>query len=279
MRSSKSLVLAGILATVAVITMALGCSDDEPPVAPPPPEDNGIQSLLGVVQEQVHVYLDTATEVMESGLKVATYVDAGTDDIGDVFMGSVIPDSTRDNNVWIVSWLTDLQSGVAVTNVIDSLSYLVNDALSVNARNATAMFVKHNYSYQTADTTVSFTDITNHGNLQIEGLQGSLATISGGLVSTVRNKEVTDENAVWSDWTIEIQATDLEFAKDGDSWTSGCPNAGTCSVNVGYTQARNEDIPTTTNWQFDITFTDGNMDVDVTVGHLSASYEHALCTP
>jgi hypothetical protein len=50
-------------------------------------------------------------------------------------------------------------------------------------------------------------------------------------------------------------------------------------VNVEYTQARNEDIPTTTNWQFDVTFTDGNLAVDVTVGQLTSSYEHSLCTP
>jgi hypothetical protein len=278
MRSSKSLVLAGTLAMVAVIAMALGCSDDETPVAPPP-ADNGIQSLLGVVQDQVHAYLDTATGVMEAGLEVATYVDISTDDIGDVFMGGGFPDSTLDEHLWIISWLTDLQSDVAVTNIVDSLSYLVDNALSVNARNATAMFVKHNYSYVSADTTVSFTDITNHGNLQIDGLQGALATINGELVSTVREKEVTDESTVWNDWTIEIQATDLEFAKDGSSWTSGCPNGGTCTVNVEYTQARNEDIPTTTNWQFDVTFTDGSMAVDVTVGQLTTSYEHALCTP
>lgn len=278
MRSSKSLVLAGTLAMVAVIAMALGCSDDETPVAPPP-EDNGIQSLLGVVQDQVHAYLDSATAVMEAGLEVATYVDISTDDIGDVFMGGGFPDSTLDEHLWIVSWLTDLQSDVAVTNIVDSLSYLVNNALSVNARNATAMFVKHNYSYLSADTTVSFTDITTHANLQIDGLQGELATINGGLASTVRDKVITGDNTVWNDWTIDIQTTNLEFTKTSSTWTSGCPNAGTCTVNVEYTLARNEDIPTTTNWQFDITFTDGNMAVDVTVGQLTTSYEHALCTP
>ena len=155
MRSSKSLVLVGTVAMVAVIAMALGCSDDETPVTPPtPPVDNGIESMLTLVQDQVHEYLDSTTVIMEAGLRVATITEANTEVVGDVFMGTGHPDSTHDNSVWIVSWLTDLQSGVGTKNIIDSLSYLVNNQLSVEARNATAMFVKHHYSYESADTTV-----------------------------------------------------------------------------------------------------------------------------
>jgi hypothetical protein len=279
MRSSKSLVLAGIVAATAIMIMALGCSDDETPVTTPPPVDNGIESMLALVQGPVHEYLDSATEIMESGLRVSTFFDANTNEIADVFMGSGFPDSTDDNNRWIISWLTDLQSGLATITVVDSLSYLVDDQLSVEARNATAMFVKHHYSYQSADTTESFTNITHWGNLEIEGLQGSTAVITGELGATVQNKEVTSQATVWNDWTLQVQVTGLEFEKTGGVWSSGCPNSGTCTVNVVYTKARNEDIPTTTNWQFDITFTDGEMSVDVTTGHLSTTYEHTLCTP
>lgn len=278
MRSSKSLVLAGIVSTMAVMAMVFGCSDDETPVAPPP-DDNGIESLLGVVQEQVHQYLDSATEIMESALEVATFVDAGTDDIGDAFMGGVLPDSTRDNNVWIVSWLTDLSSGTGTMFVVDSLTYVKDGGLQVTARNAEEMYVKHHYTYQSDDTTLSFTDLSHSGMLHIEGIQQGQATIAGGLNAYVENKQVTAQNTVWNNWTIEVQATNLVFDKDGEAWSSGCPNSGNCSVNVTYVQARNEDLPTMTNWQFDITFTDGLMDVDVSVGQLRTSYEHQLCTP
>jgi hypothetical protein len=278
MRSSKSLVLAGIVATAALLIMALGCSDDEPTVAPPTPVDNGIESMLGVVQEQVHQYLDSATEVMESGLEVATIVDVNTEFIGDVFMGSAFPDSTHTVSAWIVSWLTDLQAGQGTMNVVDSLSYLVNNTLSVNARNATAMFVRHNFSYQSEDTTASYTNITHYANLEVQGLQGSLAVITGEFNASVQQKEVSAQSTVWNNWSLEVQAGGLEFEKDGGTWTSGCPNSGTCTVNVVYTRAQDEDIPTTTNWQFEITFTDGNMAVDVTTGQLSTSYEQQLCT-
>ena len=278
MRSSKSLVLAGIIATAALLIMALGCSDDEPSLAPAPPDDNGIESLLGVVQGQVHQYLDSASVIMESGLEVATIVDVSIGGIGDLFMGSAFPDSTLGYSVWIVSWLTDLQSGVGVLNVVDSLSYLVNNTLSINARNATAMFVKHNYTYGSADTNVSHTNVTHHANLQVEGLQGTLAVITGEFNAGVQQKEVTAQSTIWNNWTLEIQAGGLEFEKDAGVWSSGCPNSGTCIVNVAYTRAQDEDIPTTTNWQFEITFTDGNMAVDVTTGHLNTSYEHQLCT-
>jgi len=278
MRSSKSLVLAGILAAATLLIMALGCSDDEPAVAPPPTDDNGIESLLGLVQEQVHQYLDSATEVMESGLAVSTITDISIGGIGDLFMGSAFPDSTQGAVVWIVSWLTDLEAGVGTLNVIDSLSYLVDNALSIDARNATAMFVRHNYSFQSSDTTVTHANVAHQADFEIEGLQGQLAVITRQFDVSVQEKEVTEQSTTWNNWSLQIEAGGLEFEKVGGSWSTGCPNAGYCTVNVAYTHAQDEEIPTTTNWQFEITFTDGNMAVDVTTGQLSTSYEHQLCT-
>ena len=71
----------------------------------------------------------------------------------------------------------------------------------------------------------------------------------------------------------------LQFAKDGQAFGSGCPNSGNCTVTVNWYYANEDDIPTSTEWTFDITFTDGAMAVEVTTGQLSGEYEHTLCTP
>jgi len=282
MRSSKSLLLAGMTAIIAVTIIALGCSDDTKPTPSTPPEDHGIESMLSVVQGQVHECLDSAVNTMESGLSVAAFTDAGSadiTDIGDMFMGSGIPDSTVGQSPWIVSWLTDLGSGASILRIVDSLSYVVNGALSVDAHDADAMFIKHNFSFVNQDTTVSFTDVSNYGFLHFTGIDGTTATANGEFTVNLKDKYVSDDSTTWNNWTVQTTVTNLTFVRTGTSWTSGCPNSGTCQVDVQYTYSRNEDIPVTTFWQFDITFTDGAMAVDVSTGPLSSSYEYTLCTP
>lgn len=279
MRSSKSLLLAGLAAIIAVTIIALGCSDDTKPTPPTPPEDHGIQSMLALVQGQVHEYLDSAVNTMESGLRVATFVDVGSADIGDVFMGSGLPDSTIDEHFWIISWLTDLVIGTGTLRIVDSLTYVVNGEMSINARGADAMYVKHNFSYENQDTTVTFTDVSNHGFVHFTGIDSATAVANGEFTINLKDKFVSADSTTWNNWTIQATVSDLTFVRTGTSWTSGCPNSGTCQVNVQYTYSRDEDIPTTTLWQFDITFTDGAMAVDVSTGPLSSSYEYTLCTP
>jgi len=280
MRSSKTLLLAGMATVVAVLAIALGCSDDSTPTYNPPPEENnGIESLLGVVQDQVHAYLDSAITATESALRVATFIDIGTDDIGNNFMGPVIPDSTRDDAYWIISYATDLQAGAGTMIIVDSLTYVVNGDLSVNARGADAMYIKHNYGFQSLDTNVTYTDIAHRGYLHITGIDGTTATINGDFVTSINSKVVTNDSTVWNNWALEVAVTNLTVDREGDSWTTGCPGSGSCTVDAEYEYARDQDIPVTTNWYLDITFTDGNMAVDVTTGNLNTSYEHTLCTP
>ena len=278
MRSKRSLLLAGMAAFVAVTIMALGCSDDDQP-APAAPVDNGIESLLSAVQTQVHQYLDSAVVTMYAGLKVATFVDTGSaEDVGNLFMGSGFPDSTRSGS-WIVSYLTDLSSGAGTKSIVDSITYVVDGHFGVNARNAEAMYARHKFNFVSDDTTVTFTNLTNHGDLHITGIVGTTATINGAFDVTVRDKVVNDQSTLWNNWTIQVNATDLTFNRTSTAWTSGCPNSGTATVNVVWQQAQDDHIPTYTQWQMNITITDGQMAVDVTTGNLSSSYEHSLCTP
>jgi len=279
MRSSKSLFLAGCLTVLAVALVGLGCSDDTPTTLVPVGEDNGIESHLAEVSSQVNAHIDSVLTVVESGLRVATFIDIGSGDIGGAFMGGQLPDSTKDENNWIVSWATDLQAGLGTLTIVDSLTYVVAGALSINAKDATAMHVKHNYSYVSSDSTVSFTDVNNTSYLHITGIDGTTATVNGALSSVINDKDVSTSGTVWNDWAIETTVTNLAVAKDGSSWTSGCPATGTILVNVEHRYAEDLDVPVTTVWEMTVTFTDGNAIVDVVTGQLSTSYENSFCTP
>ncbi len=283
MRSKKSLLLAGLAAFVAVTFLALGCSDDDtttPSTPTTPADNNGIETVLPLVQTQVHQYLDSIVVEMEAGLKVATFTEAGSNnDIGDLFMGGGYPDSTRTANSWIVSYLTDLGSGVGTKTIVDSIAYIVGGNLSVTAHNAEAMFARHKFNYQTSDTVNSYTDLTNHGDLHITGINTTTATVNGTFNVVVDSKHISTDSLVWNNWTIDVTTNNLTFVRTSDSWTNGCPNSGTATVNVVWERTLPNSVPTYTQWQFDITFTDGVMEADVTTGSLSATYGRTLCTP
>ncbi|MCD6248865.1 MAG: hypothetical protein J7J98_00865 [candidate division Zixibacteria bacterium] len=278
MRSSKSLFLAGCLTVLALVLVGFGCSDDVTTTVIPE-EDNGIESRLEEVSSQVNAHIDSVIAVVESGLRVATFIDIGTGDIGGAFMGSVLPDSTMDDNNWIVSWATDLQAGLGTLNIVDSLTYIVGGALSVNAKDATEMHVKHNYNYTSSDSTVSFTDIDNNGNLHFDGIDGNTATVNGTVRSVVIDKDVSTSGTIWNDWTLETSVSNLAVTKSSSSWTNGCPETGTAVISVEHRYAENLDVPVTTNWEMTVTFTNGNAVVDVVTGQLSTSYENSFCTP
>jgi hypothetical protein len=279
MRSRSNLILVGLVTALTIAAMVIGCSDDETPTTTVTVDEVTLEETLDVVSQQVTSYLDSAVETMASGLSVATWSDVGSEgDIGDIFMGTVIPDTTILTD-WIVSWATDLQAGVGTMSITDSLSYEVNGVLTVEAHNADQMYVKHHYSFDAADTNATFTDLSQDVDLHIAGIDGNTATINGDFRSVLYAKEVTTNSTTWDQYIIEGTFIDLEMTKTGDAWTSGCPNAGTCTLDVQYTYAADLDLPVTTLWNFTITFTDGVMDVDVAIGNLTAAYEETICTP
>lgn len=282
MRSTKTLILAGIAAILIVGLLGLGCSDNDAPTTTTTTiilEDNGIDALVGTVSTQVNAYLDSAVSVIDAGLQVATFIDIDAGDIGDVFMGGFLPDSTKEEHNWIVSWATDLQAGLGRLTIIDSLTYIVNGALSVSARDATDMWVKHNYNFQTSDTTVTFNNLSQHGSLHIAGIDGTTALINGEFSTVISNKFVSNDSTTWNEWTISMDVNNLAVSRTGAAWDNGCPVSGAVTAVVEYLQAKDTDVPTVTVWEFNMTFTDGAVAVNVSTGNLSASYDLALCTP
>lgn len=285
MRSSKLLFLAGCFTVIAMVMIGFGCSDDTPttPIVDPPvveeeEEDNGIETLLEGVSPYANAIVDSILAVVGSGLEVATFLDAGTDVNGDLFLGGTLPDGIKDEDNWIISWTTDLQAGLGTSSSTDSLTYVVAGELSTEAKDATSMHVKHHYSFVSSDSTVSSTDVVNVGYFDFHGISGNLALVTGTFSSVINDKEVTSESTTWNDWTIEAQVG-VGVTKSGSSWTNGCPEGGAVALTIEHRYAEDLEVPVTTVWEMMVTFTNGNAEVDVVTGQLSTSYENAFCTP
>jgi hypothetical protein len=281
MRSSKSLILVGVLAVLSFSFMFFSCSDDEaPPTTTVIDDSQTLQEMLGPVSAQVNEHLDSLVATMEDGLSVALYTGTGGSiDIGDIHMGSIPPDSVHENDNWIVSFVTNLQAGLGITTMVDSITYVSGGQASVDPADAEEMYLVHNYKFEAQDTTVSFSNYANRGNIRIADIPSDTATLNGEFTAFIENKVVSDSDTEWELWDMEVTLSDVRVARTGtSSFDSGCPCAGAAVVTVQYLQAENQYVPTMTIWRFDVAFDNGTINVDVSTGNLHTSYQHELCT-
>ena len=282
MRSRRSLILVGIIAAATFGFVLHSCSEeDETPTNITVIDDSQtLQEMLGPVAAQVNAHLDSVVATIESGLSVAVYIGTGgATDIGDIFMGSYPPDSTHEIQNWIVSWATDLQAGLGALTVVDSLTYVLDGQITADPADAEEMYFKHQLTFASLDTTVSFADFGLHGNMHVTDIQTDTATINGTFQAELHDKFVSSESTVWHDWSMQTTLADLRVVGTGTSFDHGCPAGGSATVMLQYRYAKDDHVPVITAWQFDVTFDDGTIDVDVTTGNLAAAYRHQLCQP
>jgi len=278
MRSLKSLFLVGLVAVLSIGYVMYGCSDDDKSTTTTN-NDPTIEEMLVQVAPVINAQLDSAVAVMESGLGVAVYIGTGgSTEIGDLLTGPAIPDSVNELNGWIVSYITDLQSGVGLNETYDSLTYLHVGQLSVNAANADGMRYIHNFQFTSADTTSTHTDHDFRMSLQVIDIQTDTATISGTMDVVINEKEVETGGTEWNDWAMEATFTDVTVTRDGSSFDTGCPCSGTISITLEHSVTVDDAEPTVTVWQFEVTFDHGTATVNATTGTSSTDYEVEVCT-
>jgi hypothetical protein len=278
MRSRFPLILAGLVVLAIASLVMLGCSDDETP----PTANNNDQHdalVLAAVTARVNEALDSAVDRFTAGLEVAELEDR---DVKDILFGPIDPDTSEtpeDNgDGWWVLGSTDLALGVN-TAIVDSLQYLDGVTPQNTPVGADAMVIKHHYTVTNADTTVSYTDLAHDADLQIHGIDGTSATITGEVQLDVFDKDLSASSTVRQHFVIDAELSGITVEKQAEGWTTGCPVSGTLSVNVQYTYKLNSNATETINWQFDVTFTDGSVAVDVTnTDDLSTSYDADICT-
>jgi hypothetical protein len=280
MRSRFPLILVGLVALAAASLVMVGCSDDENP--PTTNNNNHDELVLAAVTAQVSSLLDSAVAQFSDGAYLADISDPDSvqTHILDRLLGPTPPDSSEDpedNNGWLVLYSTTLASGVSAS-VVDSLQYLDGSTPSTTPVGSDAVSMKHHYTAECADTTVTHTDLIHDADLRIDGIDGTSATILGEVNVVVDSKFVSADSTVRQHWNIEAEVNDVVIDQQNGHWTTGCPTSGAISVNVQYTYKKNSSATEVIIWTYVVTFTDGTVSVDVTnTNDLSTSYEDTVC--
>ncbi|UCC43600.1 MAG: hypothetical protein JSU65_10730, partial [Candidatus Zixiibacteriota bacterium] len=257
MRSRSLVLIVGLFLVPACLLIAFGCSDDDP--APTQITDETNDSIANPyfvpAQDQVEEFVGATESIIHDGLSFSTASAAA---LMQIVFGPYVPqDSSSDT--WTIFFL--LEAGAQMWG-LDSIQFCRNGVPQSDGHLADQINYKHYLSFRNNDTTVTFTDHYRHSDFALTGLDGSTATVNGLHEYEVQSKFVYADSTVW--WSYNLQATFANWTvlKNGSNWTTGCPTSGTGSVAVSVTYQKDAGTPVTTDWEFDLTMTDGSMEVE-----------------
>ncbi|MCP4685083.1 MAG: hypothetical protein GY867_06485 [bacterium] len=277
MRFRKSLILTGLTALVAFGLILSGCSsDDDQPTTNR--NTDPTNQMLDMVTAQVHVQLDSVVSHFETGLSMSQVKSSGGLENGDSDLRLVtLPGEDAEvSDGWYVWVVGDL--GVSLGDLrVDSMQYRSGDDVLDDALGADGLVYKHAFVSNATDTSADFGNISLDGDLGFTGTDSDTAMVAGTFEVALSSKHIFEDSTLWQNWDIQIAVTDAQVAKDGSSWDTGCPCAGTAEVTVEHSYQKNSFPPILTSWTYNVTFASGSLQVDVVKENLNTSYEDELC--
>ncbi len=274
MRSHKAVFALGFFIMVGAGLMLVGCSSDELPTGGTVTINKQYASLESeinsMVDSTVTLFAQNLDLFIESRSHTDTMISIG--DFGDYLESSY--DSVLSSPHWYVLFDLDMQS--AYNNVrIDSMIFTDAGVPMRMAVDADAMIVKRTWELAYAQTAGSYSDYLVVSDFDFTGLNTDVGMLTGDveLAATIQNTEGTSTITTYD---IDADFRSLTVSESGGSWESGIPQSGICQITavVGYKIGA---APIeTSNWTVDITFTNGVMDVEMSDGLVSRSYQRDL---
>ncbi len=276
MRSLKSLSVLGFVLLACMSFVVVGCGSDDAPT-------NTVGSLtdpnLMAVQEQVEALADSTIAFVLSGMQSSSAVSAD----GDIIPFLYSPGFTLGDQITITyvnGWhIVDLSQTTAdyVFNVLDSVQFYNNDAVSQLGANADSIWYRHNWSYTATNQQASYTNIEGYAGFDFRALNTEQAVIDGVNELNVVNQVVTDQSTVVRTFDFASTVTNLAVNKTGVGWAQGCPNGGTINTTVSMSTVVDDGTAIPSIWDVSMTFTDGTAAVTVSTGSTVWSYSTDLC--
>ncbi|MBU0984292.1 MAG: hypothetical protein KKA42_10515 [candidate division Zixibacteria bacterium] len=279
MRSSKSLILVGVLMFGALALMLSGCSgDDDPPTIDTQDQD---PLELTLVSPMVTANVDSTIGVVLTGLRAATLSEIEIEDgLDDILFGPTPPDSsTTVSDYWHVSYLTETQAGSSgsIQIMVDSIQFRGDGSPNISAMHSDAMTYVHHNSVTASDTTVSYNDKNVDANVTFSGIDEDATSVNGSFSYYSHEKEVSDLVNTRETWDVDGTITSLTFSKSSGGWQTGCPSSGTVQLSVAYSLQQGDATPVTNAWEITLTFENGSFTAAVTYNQLSDSYDEHVC--
>lgn len=272
MRSHSLLLIVGLVLMSASFLLVVSCSNDDP--VPTQIIDEPVtidHDQYETAQLAVDEAVSSAIELAHDGVSMFT---ASVADLGYLLYGPYVPEDSSTPE-WTIFFL--LQSGTQIRQ-LDSIQFSRNGVPQVSGFNADMLEFKHYWQFVADDTTVTHTNVDIHGDFTFSGIDNSPCTVNGIFNRVTEMKNVTADSTVWWRYEVEAAYSNYTVAQVNGAWETGCPSNGSCTMAVALSYKKDQAEPVTSQWTFEITFTDGNMEVDVTQGTDNATYNSQACT-
>jgi len=277
MRSSKFFFIAGLTLLAVVGLLIGGCSDDKTTTTT---STSIIHDQYDETQEQVDAFVDSTLSVFHTCLNI---IDIGNDVSADtttslVLYSAVDPDSVVVSDEWYLVYDSDIDLAAGYSNVVlDSIRFLQNGLFQDSPKNADALNIRHNWEFENLDTTLSFSNYTNNGDITLYDVDTDTTTVTGTTNLQVSSKVVHDQYTEWRDFEIQLTLSNLKVENIDGDYNFGCPYSGTVTAAVELTYQIGDLDPDISSWEFVLTFENGVASVIATLGTRQTQYTCDFC--
>ena len=277
MRSSKFFFVVGLTLLAVLGLLVGGCSDDKTTTAN---SSNIIHDQYDETQAQVDAFIDSTLSVFHTCLNI---IEIGNDVNSDtstsmILFSAVEPDSVVISNDWYLVYDSDVDLAAGYSNVIlDSIRFLQNGIFQDSPKNADAMNIRHNWNFESLDTTESFCNYVNNGDITLYNVDTDTASVTGITNLQVTSKEITNDYEIRHDFDIQLTLTNLKVENIDGEYNFGCPYSGTITATVDLIYQQGDQEPDISSWEFVLTFENGTASVVATLGTSQTEYDCDYC--
>lgn len=281
MRSRKLMLLLGTVVVLAASLTFYGCSKDDSPTGQ---VGNLNNPEFLAVHEQVSDFVDSTLAWFNDGLGSMNRLAADTV-VDPILYGPTDPNAITDSasviytdDGWHVVYF-EFHADAYSSILVDSIQFRKAGVYQQGVADLETLLYKHNWGYNSSDTTVTHTDYTGNVDYLFDNLDEQQCTVTGTTSWDAHSKFVSADSTVWRDFEIDVTYTGGRIDKTGSGWAQGCPESGTFSVDVEMTYQKDAGTPVVTVWNVTVTFNSGIAAVVATQGETTWSYSSRECWP
>jgi len=281
----------GLVAITALIFWAGGCSDDSSistSILPGSETDPGFL----IVQDQVNNYLDSVDVIYSLALS-KVYIEA--EGARDPDIKPVTEESNPDIRVGRIGTPVAIEGysdgwhwyqyeyfyDTYSHSFSDSIKFMNDDLYLYLSEGLDYMRYIRHWDYINDATTETHTDLSGYFDIELRGLDGNTATISGFDNFLVEWHYASVDSTVDAVFGVEATIANVEVNREtGEIWANGCPCGGTINldVNVSYTLTANSfPVMTARSWEITVGIADGVATVTAISNQQYWTYTHTIC--
>lgn len=288
MRLSIVTALAGII--VVLMALVVGCSSKQTTTSPTITYGELNDPEFVLVKVQVDSVLTNIVSNVLSGLNNLSVAPGDTNSVQILMSPPSIepePDANPDSllAVYVGDWnyvYATYTGSSYFSRLRDSIQYKDGGVVQ-KSPSGTVDYIHNitNWTFTALDQSTSHSDYLGRLDFELGSLDQSIATINGSYLTIIKNVYVGFDSSFTEIYSFDIDATGFRVSRTSGEWASGCPTAGTLTIDLDYIYSWENNIAFgsgNSSWTATANFLNGTATVTLSDGTTLWQYMVATCT-